>query len=105
MAAPKSIFERKLDFAYLVMFSLQTLIIVGIDIVPFYPSALQHQSVLDLRQHHIDTYHDRFFTEPPAWFMLYTWLEAVYNLPFCLWVIPALIRGKLKEQSEPENQN
>jgi ABC-type dipeptide/oligopeptide/nickel transport system permease component len=95
MAPTKSIFARKLDLTYVVMFSLQVLIIVAIDIVPFYPVPLQAQSMLDIRQHHIDTYHDRFFTDPPAWFMLYTWLEAVYNLPFCLWVIPALIQGKV----------
>lgn len=31
-----------------------------------------------LRTFYIETYHDRLFTQPPAWFMMYMWMELLY---------------------------
>ena len=47
----------------------------------------------DLRKFYIDTYHDEFFINPPAWFMLYMWMELLYHVPLSIWAIGALLRG------------
>ncbi|RMY04258.1 hypothetical protein D0868_07042 [Hortaea werneckii] len=47
----------------------------------------------DIRTFYIDTYHDRFFSHPPAWFTMYLWLELVYHVPLSFWAVGALRRG------------
>ena len=94
MAPPTSIFSRKLDLVYAVWFGLHLAIMFAVDLVPLYPAALCPQSLLDLRQWYIVTYQDRFFTNPPAWFTAYAWMEAFYHVPLSLWAVGALIRGK-----------
>lgn len=47
----------------------------------------------DIRQFYIDTYHDQFFTQPPAWFSMYAWMELLYHLPLSMWAVPALLRS------------
>lgn len=46
-----------------------------------------------LREWYITIYADRFFTQPPAWFNMYMYMELVYHVPLSLWAIGALIRG------------
>lgn len=47
----------------------------------------------DLRKFYIDTYHDQFFVQPPAWFSMYAWMELLYHLPLSAWAVGALLRG------------
>ena len=47
----------------------------------------------DIRTFYIETYHDRFFSSPPAWFTMYLWLELVYHVPLSFWAVGALLRG------------
>ena len=47
----------------------------------------------DVRKFYIDTYHDKFFISPPAWFTMYLWMEALYHVPLSIWAIGALLRG------------
>lgn len=49
----------------------------------------------NLRQWYIATYADKFFTQPPAWFDLYMWMELVYHVPLSFWAVGALVRSKL----------
>ncbi|RMZ00061.1 hypothetical protein D0860_08124 [Hortaea werneckii] len=50
----------------------------------------------DIRTFYIETYHDRFFSRPPAWFTMYLWLELVYHVPLSFWAVGALLRGDPK---------
>lgn len=45
-----------------------------------------------LRTWYIATYRDANFVSPPAWFMLYSWLELFYHAPLSIWAIGALLR-------------
>lgn len=47
----------------------------------------------DIRTFYIETYHDRFFSHPPAWFTMYLWLELVYHVPLSFWAVGALLRS------------
>lgn len=52
---------------------------------------------MDLRAWYIATYKDRFFTaEAPAWFWLFTVMEAVYHVPMSLYAVWGLWKGKGK---------
>ncbi|KAF4553023.1 Hypothetical protein D9617_8g050360 [Elsinoe fawcettii] len=85
-----SIFTRKTDLLYLIFFSIHLLVMFNVDLIGLYPAWLQQTYMLDLRKWQVATYKDQFFVSPPAWFTLYTWLELLYHVPFCLWAIPAL---------------
>ncbi|KAK3066545.1 hypothetical protein LTR53_017062 [Teratosphaeriaceae sp. CCFEE 6253] len=45
-----------------------------------------------IRTFYIETYHDKFFTQPPAWFMMYVWFELLYHVPVSVWAIGAILR-------------
>ncbi|RMY70926.1 hypothetical protein D0863_05476 [Hortaea werneckii] len=64
-----------------------------VDLAPFYPDSIRPQFMNDIRTFYIDTYHDRFFSHPPAWFTMYLWLELVYHVPLSFWAVGALRRG------------
>lgn len=64
------------------------------DLAPLYPESIKPQFIRDIRQFYIDTYHDRFFTSPPAWFTMYMWMELLYHTPLSVWAIGALLRSK-----------
>ena len=49
-----------------------------VDLFPFYPEHLRPAFMQTLRTFYIETYHDRLFTQPPAWFMMYMWVELLY---------------------------
>ncbi|KAF2271278.1 uncharacterized protein EI97DRAFT_437981 [Westerdykella ornata] len=66
---------------------------LAFDLTALYPEAIRFQWMTDVRTWYIATYGDRFFYSPPAWFPLYTLLEAFYHLPLTLWAIPALLRN------------
>ena len=85
---------RPLDAIYIVWFALHLLVMFNVDLVPSYPPSLTPQYLLDLRQWYIETHHDRFFVDPPAWFSLFMWMELIYHVPLSLWAIPALMRGR-----------
>ena len=69
----------------------------GVDLAPLYPDSLRPAFITDLRQFYITTFRDQFFISPPAWFAMYTWMEALYHLPLSVYAIGALLRGKLRE--------
>lgn len=51
---------------------------------------------MDLRDFYFTKYNDHFFSpthDLPAWFPIFTLLEAIYHLPLTLWAIPALLRN------------
>ncbi|KAI9756652.1 MAG: sterol homeostasis protein [Chaenotheca gracillima] len=109
MATPIS--ARKLDLLYLVFFVIHIPIMLLVDLNPLYTNYLQSakdpsvstSSISSfasnvtakgsaLRTYYADAYQDKFFLDPPAWFTIYIWLEAVYHLPLSIWAIGALIR-------------
>jgi hypothetical protein len=65
----------------------------GIDLVPLYPDYMKLDAFVTVRKWYIITYGDKNFTEPTAWFMAYTWMEALYHLPLSIWAVGALYRG------------
>lgn len=67
----------------------------GVDLAPIYPEAFKPQFITTLREFYIATYADRFFTQPPAWFNMYMYMELIYHVPLSVWAIGALIRGML----------
>ncbi|RMY70214.1 hypothetical protein D0863_05949 [Hortaea werneckii] len=66
-----------------------------VDLAPFYPDSIRPQFMNDIRTFYIETYHDRFFSSPPAWFTMYLWLELLYHVPLSFWAVGALLRGSL----------
>lgn len=66
----------------------------GVDLAPLWPTSLKPQFITDLRLYYVETYHDQFFTAPPAWFNMYMWMELLYHTPLSVWAIGALLRGK-----------
>ncbi|KAK5111499.1 hypothetical protein LTR85_011847 [Meristemomyces frigidus] len=67
-----------------------------VDLAPLYPTSLKPQFITDLRLYYIETYHDQFFTAPPAWFTTYMWMELFYHTPLSVWAIGALLRDDRK---------
>ena len=65
-----------------------------IDLAPFIPYSLRPQLSHTLRKFYIERYNDRFFTNPPAWFTMYMYLEAGYHLPLSAWMVWAIPNGK-----------
>lgn len=63
-----------------------------VDIYPLYPPSLIPTFMTSLRTWYIATYRDANFVSPPAWFMLYSWLELFYHAPLSIWAIGALLR-------------
>lgn len=64
-----------------------------VDLAPLYPPALRPRALDDLRSWYIATYKDQFFTDPPAWFGVYVWMEVVFHVPFSLWAVRAVAYG------------
>ncbi|KAI5279898.1 hypothetical protein KEM54_003965, partial [Ascosphaera aggregata] len=62
-----------------------------VDLVSLYPERLTPSVLLQLRQLYIETYQDKFFTEPALWGKIYIIMEATYHLPLSIWAIGALI--------------
>ncbi|GAB7326675.1 hypothetical protein MBLNU13_g10634t1 [Cladosporium sp. NU13] len=92
MATTKSIFSRKRDLVYLIFFIIHVPILFCVDLAPLYPTSLKPEFITTLREWYITTYADRFFTQPPAWFNMYMYMELVYHVPLSVWAIGALIR-------------
>lgn len=65
-----------------------------VDIVPFSPPHLTPTFVLRIRDFYIETFHDKFFEDPPAWFRAYNLMEVVYHTPLSVWAIRGLLRGE-----------
>ncbi|KAK2743839.1 hypothetical protein FQN55_007059 [Onygenales sp. PD_40] len=90
--AVKSIWERKLDLLYLVFFALHVVIILAVDVTPLYPASFKPTFLDQIRNYYINTYQDKFFTEPPGWFWGYIIMEAVYHLPLSIWAVRGIMR-------------
>ncbi|KAK3171204.1 hypothetical protein OEA41_003288 [Lepraria neglecta] len=65
-----------------------------VDLYPLYPLSIRPTILTNVRTWYIETYKDRFFTDPPKWFTLFTVMEAIYHVPVSLTAIPLLWRGK-----------
>ena len=50
------------------------------------------------RQWYMSTYADKFFDEPPAWFMAFIVMEAVYHVPLSFWAVSVLRRGEFHRE-------
>ncbi|KAK2759528.1 hypothetical protein FQN54_003007 [Arachnomyces sp. PD_36] len=87
-----SIWDRKADLLYFIFFIIHVPVMLCIDLVPLYPESFRPEAFLQLRAFYIETYGDKNFTEPTAWFMAYTWMEALYHLPLSIWAVGALCR-------------
>ena len=61
---------------------------------PLYPTRLIPTLLTDIRKWYIATYNDRFFTDPPRWFTLFTVMEAVYHVPVAVTSVGGLWRGE-----------
>ena len=72
-----------------------------VDLGQLYPASVRPQLVSEIRSWYEAQYRDRFFTHPPAWFVAYMWMEAVYHLPLSVYMIPALLRGTSAETLLP----
>ncbi|KAL1959763.1 hypothetical protein VTO42DRAFT_1349 [Malbranchea cinnamomea] len=88
-----SVWRRRIDMAYLGFFALHILIMLAVDLVPFYPDNLKPAVLDSLRAYYIETYQDKFFTEPPTWFWGYAAIEAIYHMPLSIWAVRALAKN------------
>lgn len=93
MLAHKPLSSRPLDAVYLVWFVLHLVIMFCVDMTNIYPSSLIPEHLVSLRSWYIATYNDRFFVDPPAWFLSFIWMEAIYHVPLSIWAVPALLKG------------
>ncbi|KAM5456691.1 hypothetical protein MaudCBS49596_000932 [Microsporum audouinii] len=73
--------RRNLDYVYASFFILHIVIMFMVDLVPLYPLALKPAFLDDIRSFYINTYQDKFFIDPPAWFGSYLAMELVYHVP------------------------
>lgn len=65
-----------------------------VDLYPLYPPSLRPSVLTDIRMWYIATYKDRFFTEKqPAWFWMFTLMEAGWHVPISLTSIRPLWNG------------
>lgn len=64
-----------------------------VDLATLYPPSLTPALSTTLRTYYITNIGDRFFTAPPAWFLSYMYLEALYHLPASLWLIWNIPKG------------
>lgn len=66
----------------------------AVDLYPLYPLSLRPLFLNNLRSWYIATYKDRFFTEQqPAWFWMFTVMEAGWHVPISLTSIKPLWMG------------
>lgn len=123
--SPVSLFERKLDVLYLVFFAFHLMIMLSerprstaaqgqvfpflsalcvltglssvIDLPPLYPDFLRPTISDKIRSDYATMSKDRFFIDPPLWFVGHTYLEAAYHLPISVWLIYALIKSQFSK--------
>lgn len=67
-----------------------------VDLTPLYPPSIHTALPFlnHLRAWYINRHADPLFIDPPAWFALYTWMEALYHLPLSIWAVNVLIAGR-----------
>ena len=115
--ATSSIFSRPIDLLYLIFFTTHIPLILCKsqsipeltnfclsnlsrihavnDITPLYPASIRSSglSTFFTTDYYIALSQDRFFlASPPAWFTLYQVLEAVFQIPLCLWLSLGLVQ-------------
>lgn len=86
--------SRPLDILYFTFFLIHIPIMLLIDLVPFYPAYTIPGFVTSIRRHYVEVYKDRFFVDPPAWFMFYLEIEGVYGLPLGVWAAWGVWNGE-----------
>ncbi|CAK4033392.1 integral membrane [Lecanosticta acicola] len=87
-----TLLSRKKDLIYLIFFAIHIPVMFFVDLAPLYPSSLKPTPITLLRNWYIQTYRDKFFIAPPAWFTMYIWMELIYHVPLSLWAVGALLR-------------
>lgn len=97
---PRSLLSRPADLTILVFFSLHSFFVSCVDCLDLWPQWLVQSNYIPLftlggklREFYLATYQDKFLTEQPGWFVVFTWLELAFHLPVCLWVIWAVWNG------------
>lgn len=58
-----------------------------VDFSPILHSSLITPLSRSMVSYHLERFQDQFFTNPPAWFTVYTWIELLYHLPLSLWAV------------------
>ncbi|KAH8691483.1 putative integral membrane protein [Talaromyces proteolyticus] len=98
MPSKRPLLSRKTDLALLIFFCLHTFFTSCLDCLDLYPSWIHayppFPHLLALRSFYIDTYQDKFFVDPPPWFVACTWLELLYHVPTCIWAVRGLYRDE-----------
>lgn len=94
-SSPRSLYSRPLDAIYILWLAIHLLIIIFIDIVPFYPTFLQFPVLLQVQANYIADYKDPLVSNPPPWFLAFLWVEALYQLPICGLGIWGLWNGEI----------
>lgn len=92
---PRPLYSRPLDTLYIIWLFLHLLTTLLIDIVPFYPVALQFEPLLRIRADYIADFKDPLVANPPPWFVSFLWAEALYQVPACGWGVWGLWSGEL----------
>ncbi|EAW12015.1 EXPERA domain-containing protein [Aspergillus clavatus NRRL 1] len=89
---PSSVLTRKRDLVYLIFFIIHIPTIFLVDTVPLLPSFLQIDFMHQIRQFYINSYQDKFFSDPPAWFTAFIAMELFYHVPLSIWAVGGLLR-------------
>lgn len=91
---------KAINLSILIFFSLHTFFIINIDCLDLWPTWLVDSPYTPwftlgkhLRQFYLETYQDKFLVSPPGWFVACTWMEAVFHLPVCGWVLRGVLTG------------
>jgi hypothetical protein len=60
-----SIWSRKLDVLYIFFFFIHLAAMFAVDMYQFYPPSFRPEWMIQLRSYYIESYKDKFFTDPP----------------------------------------
>ncbi|CZT06234.1 uncharacterized protein RAG0_12032 [Rhynchosporium agropyri] len=88
-----SILSRKRDLVYFVHFSISLPLMFLVDMQALYPVSIVPGFMKALKFYLINTHHDQFFIDPPAWFRAFIWTEFLYQAPVMIWSLGALRRS------------
>lgn len=67
-----------------------------VDLQTIYPPWLVPEILQTVKAFYINKYHDRFFIEPNPFFLLFIWIELVYQAPVMIWGLRALYSNSSK---------
>ncbi|PGG95095.1 hypothetical protein AJ79_10269 [Helicocarpus griseus UAMH5409] len=85
----RALINKSIEYAASLRDALQV-----VDITPLYPVSIKPAFLDQIRRFYIDTYQDKFFTEPTTWGRGYIIMEAAYHLPLSIWAVGAILRDE-----------